>query len=196
MRHPGAVADLLVVTGPPGAGKSTVSALVVAAFETAALVPGDVFFGFRVRGAVAPWLPEAHDQNEVTTRAAAAAAGAFAAGGCPVVYDGMVGPWFLPVFAGELARQGVRVAEELHHVVLLPDLARCQRQVAERTGHGFTDAAATARMHAEFAAAEIEERRVITDLSGGPDAVARRVLVRYAAGDLLVRPHGRPGPAR
>jgi uridine kinase len=54
------VVDLIVLTGPPGAGKSTVARVLAARFAASALVPGDDFFAFLVRGAVLPWLPEAH----------------------------------------------------------------------------------------------------------------------------------------
>ncbi|MGQ7297675.1 AAA family ATPase [Quadrisphaera sp. KR29] len=182
------MADLLVTSGPPGAGKSTVAALVVAGLDVAALVPGDAFFAFWARGAVPPWLPEAHAQNTTTTTAAAAAAGALAAGGCPVVYDGVVGPWFLPAFAASAARQGLRVPGELHLAVLLPDLERTSRQVASRTGHGFTDAEATARMHGEFSAAVggLPERHVLRDPPPRPEEVAALVVERWAAGALVV----------
>ena len=53
---------------------------------------GDAFFGFLARGAVAPWLPGSHEQNEIVTRAAATTAGRFAAEGYDTVFDGMVGP--------------------------------------------------------------------------------------------------------
>jgi hypothetical protein len=88
--------SLVVVTGPPGAGKSTVAQVLARAAEHSVLVEGDAFFGFLARGAVDPWLPESHDQNTVATRAAAAAAGVFALGGYATIYDGVVGPWFLP----------------------------------------------------------------------------------------------------
>jgi len=48
-----------VVTGPPGAGTSTVAALASEAFDPAALVPGNDVAVW-IRGAVPPWLPEAH----------------------------------------------------------------------------------------------------------------------------------------
>ncbi|MGJ0223762.1 hypothetical protein ACQUZK_10205, partial [Streptococcus pyogenes] len=76
---------LLVVTGPPGAGKSTVAALLagrtaragaaVRAVEArpTVLVLGDDFFSLLGPGMVAPWLPEAHAQNAVVVDAAAAA---------------------------------------------------------------------------------------------------------------------------
>ena len=91
--------SLLVVTGPPGAGKSTVAAILAHRDEPSALVAGDAFFAFLARGAIPPWLPESRGQNEVVTQAAGAAAGRYASGGYATVYDGVVGPWFLPTFA-------------------------------------------------------------------------------------------------
>lgn len=174
--------SLLIVTGPPGAGKSTVSALLAARFEPSALVQGDAFFGFLVTGAVAPWQPEAGRQNEVVTRAAAAATGRIVDGGYRTVYDGVVGPWFLPAFveASGLA--------ELHYVVLLPPMDRCVDRVATRVGHGFADAAATRKMHQDFSAAAIDERHVLRDPPDGPDAVAADVLARLDTKSLLHRP--------
>jgi hypothetical protein len=90
---------LLVITAPPGAGKSTAARFVADAAERSVLVEGDAFFGFLASGAIEPWLPESNEQNEVVTQAAASAAGRFAKGGFTVIYDGVVGPWFLPTFA-------------------------------------------------------------------------------------------------
>jgi predicted ABC-type ATPase len=173
------VADLLVVTGPPGAGKSTVAALVVQAFERAALVPGDAFFAFWARGAVLPWLPEAHAQNAVVLRAAGAAAGTYVAGGCSVVYEGILGPWLLPDFASAAA------VPRLHYAVVLPPVEHCLARVTTRSDHGFGDLAATEHMHAEFAAATLEDRHVLRTAREGPDEVAGLVLRRYREGDLL-----------
>jgi hypothetical protein len=178
------VADVVVVTGPPGAGKSTVADLVAERLDDAALVPGDLFFSFRRRGAIPPWLPEAHEQNLVSLRAAAAAVGVLAAGGCTVVYDGVLGPWFLPQFAAELARQGLAPQADLHYAVLLPSIDECRQRVAGRAGHGFTDDDATSRMHHEFVDAEVARRHVLVDPPGPPPDVARLVIDRYASGLL------------
>ncbi len=86
------MASLLVVTGPPGAGKSTVARILADRAEPSVLVEGDVFFGFLARGAIPPWLAQSNDQNEVVTAAAAAAAGRYASGGYETVYDGVVAP--------------------------------------------------------------------------------------------------------
>jgi len=172
------MALLIVVTGPPGAGKSTVASALAEQFERSVLVEGDVFFAFVTRGVVAPWLPAAHDQNEVITRAAAAAAGHYSAGGYDTMYDGVVGPWFLETF---IAAAGVG---SLHYAVLLPSVQECVARVAGRTGHGFTDEAATRDMHAQFTKAGLDGRHVLVSWPGSAEEAAAEILRRTRAGVL------------
>jgi len=172
---------LLLITGPPGAGKSTVARRVAAQFEPSVLVEGDAFFAFLDQGAVAPWLREADGQNQVVTRAAAAATGRFASGGYATIYDGVVGPWFLPTF---LEAAGV---DGLHYAVLLPTVERCVERVAARVGHGFTDEPATRKMHHEFATAGVGDRHLVSDWGDDVDAVVDGVLGRLREGSLLYR---------
>jgi cytidylate kinase len=172
------VGSLLVITGPPGAGKSSVAQRLARRAERSVLVEGDSFFGFLANGAIEPWLPESNEQNAVVTRAAASAAGAFAHGGYATVFDGVVGPWFLRTFG---RATGLR---QLDYVVLLPPVETCVHRVATRQGHGFTDEAGTRKMPAEFVSAPLAARHGLDDLPDDVDGVAARIASALADGDL------------
>ncbi len=176
-----AVTELIVVAGPPGAGKSTVAAVLADGFATSALVTGDDFFAFIRQGYVMPWLDEADRQNGVVLAAAAAATGRLVTGGYPVVYDGVIGPWFLPAF---LAATGL---SELHYAVLLPSQQCCVARVQSRVGHGFADLAATRDVHRMFVDARIPARHLFTDDAADPASLAADIRARMADGSLVRR---------
>ncbi|MEA3056989.1 MAG: hypothetical protein QOD30_2421 [Actinomycetota bacterium] len=175
------MSSLLCVAGPPGAGKSTVSALVSARLSPSVLIRGDAFYRFLDQGAVAPWLPEATEQNRVVIRASGAAAGQFVRGSYEAVFDGVLGPWWLPTF---FEATGL---DELHYVILLPSADRCVHNVAAREGH--VDEPATREMHAEFqrALTEFDDRHVVTDLLGSPEDTATELVSRYRQGLFAYR---------
>lgn len=56
--------SLMVITGPPGAGKSTVAELIADRLASSVLVEGDAFFAFLRAGAIEPWRFESHARNE------------------------------------------------------------------------------------------------------------------------------------
>lgn len=171
--------DLIVVSGPPGAGKSSVASVLVEMFDPSALVEGDTFFAFLRQGFVPPWLTDSKQQNKVLLDAAAAAAGHLSLGGYTVVYDGVLGPWFLAAFT---SRSGVA---RLHYVLLLPPETTCVERVRSRLHHGLSDVEATRQMHSDFVQASIDPRHV-TETSGSPAQVASRVRDALSSGRFLV----------
>ena len=155
LRQTRPMAELLVVSGPPGVGKSTVARAIADQFDPSVLVVGDAFFGFVHNGFIPPWMPKSHDQNAAVTEAAAAAAGRFVRHGFATVYDGVLGPWLLDRF---LAVAAVPTAD---YVVLLPSLDRCLERIRTRRDHPFDDEVAAIDLHAQWTDAVIDGRQVL-----------------------------------
>jgi AAA domain len=175
------VAELIVVTGPPGAGKSSVSEELAKRWRPSALVPGDAFFGMIKQGYIPPWLPQARGQKTVIIQAAAAAAGRLC-DLCLVVFDGVVGPWFLPAF---LRATGLT---SLHYVMLLPPLDVCIERVRHRLGHGFADLSVTRDMHRQFAAATVDSKHVIIETNSQPAKLAELIDGQLGGGAFRYSP--------
>lgn len=137
-----AVGELIVVSGPPGAGKSTVARSVADAYDPSALVIGDDFFAFLARGRIDPLLPDADAQNRAVISAAAAACGRLAER-FTVVYDGVLWPPYAPLFATAAGRA-------FHYALLLPPLQVCLERVQARSDHQFSDQQAATDMWQSF----------------------------------------------
>ncbi|MFD6134284.1 AAA family ATPase [Isoptericola sp. NPDC060257] len=191
------MADVVVVTGPPGSGKSAVATALADLLDPSALLEADWFFGRWRRGAVDPWLPEAAPQTVPAGRAALAATVELARSDAWVVYDGVLHRDATRDLAARAAGAGVAV----HRAVLLPPVDVCLARVAARTGHGFDDPGATRDMHAAFAAEAdgadddgaadggSADGTVLRDAGASPDDLAARVRDLLHAGALRV-----PGP--
>jgi len=166
--------ELIVVSGPPGAGKSTVARAVADTYDPSALVVGDDFFGYLHRGAIAPWLPESDGQNRTVLAAAGAACGRLAER-FTVVYDGVLWPPYAALFAEEAGRG-------FHYAVLLPPMEVCLGRIRTRRDHPFADEAAATDMWRSFATAYV---RVPTlDATDSVEQVAAEIVRLVATGDI------------
>jgi cytidylate kinase len=170
--------EILIVTGPPGAGKTTMARALVDRFELAVLLEGDVYFRSVVRGWIAPWTTPARHQNTVVTQAMAASAGEFARGGYTVVLEGIIGPWFLDTFVP--AAGGVAV----HYLIVRPQADIAMARAVAREAPELVDPAPVAQMYEAFASHGGYERHVIDTSDHTVDDTVDEVLKRLAAGTL------------
>ncbi|SKC71667.1 DinB family protein [Krasilnikoviella flava] len=137
-----------LLTGPPGAGKTTVAVLLAADAERPTVtLTTDTFYRSISTGFVPPYLAGSQRQNEVVADAIVAATTAYARGGYDVVLDGVVGPWFLPRFRAAAAREDW----DLAYVVLRPGLDATLARATGRADAELRDPAAVRSMHAAFA---------------------------------------------
>lgn len=182
---------IVVVSGPPGAGKTTVAELLATRHLPAPTVHlhADSFWGFVRRGAVPPYQPAARRQNEVVVGVVARAAAGYAAGGYRVVVDGVVGPWFVDAFRAPARDAGVA----LHYVVLRPDEATTLARGTKRGGADrLTDPGPIRALHAQFRDLGPYERHGLDTSRLTADDTAAAVMAALAAGRLrLAQPEPR-----
>ncbi len=172
--------EIVVVTGPPGAGKSTMARALVEHFDLAVLLQGDWYFERIVRGWIEPWTTPSRHQNAVVTRAIAASAREYALGGYAVVVEGIVGPWFLDTFVP--AVEGVPV----HYVVIRPSAETAMARAVARGAPALVDPEPIAHMYRAFEALGAHERHVVDTSGHTVDDTVTEVQARLAAGSLLL----------
>jgi chloramphenicol 3-O-phosphotransferase len=137
------MSGITIVTGSPGAGKTTLSRQAAKANPRGLHLLSDLFYTFPAHP-ISPILPEAHEQNAAVIAAVSRAGAAFASRGYEVFLDGIVGPWFLPVVAAELGSTGFPV----EYVVLRISLEQAVRRATTRAEPGAE--AVVRHMHAAF----------------------------------------------
>jgi hypothetical protein len=150
--------EVLVISGPPGAGKSTVARALTDRLAQAVLVRGDDVLACVVSGFIPPWEPASDRQNRSALAATAATAREFAAGGFPVVVDAVLGPWHLDTFANALG-------QPFAYVVLRPSKTVTLDRATGRGSGSLTEVRSVEFMWDQFAELTDHEAHVI-DSSG------------------------------
>jgi len=172
----------LILTGPPGVGKTTVARLLAERSERAVHLEADRFFFFIRSGFVDPWDPASAEQNEIVMQTAAAAAASYAAAGYETILEGIVIPrWTLGVIQETLAGAGV----ESEYAVLRAPRSECMARFEEREGGpDLLDPEIVAAIGSEFDTLGEFERHAVSVEGMGAEEAAASVERARADGSL------------
>jgi tRNA uridine 5-carbamoylmethylation protein Kti12 len=172
---------ILIVTGPPGVGKTTTAEVVAERSARAVHLESDAFFRFIRTGYVEPWKPESDEQNRNVMRIVAEAAAGYAGAGYFTIVDGIVIPgWFLEPLRDDLREAG----HETAYAVLRAPLHTCEGRALDRDREPLADPQVIKQLWQSFADLGSLEQNAI-DLDEETPGEAAEIIARRLADGLL-----------
>ncbi len=179
------MSQIVIISGPPGAGKSTVAESLCGRYDRTVHLKTDELYASIRMGYTKPWLPESDRQNRMVTRAAARAAVAFAQELYAVFVDGVISPSLLAIYVEELREAHVPV----HLAVLLPSLEETVRRGVSREETLRVPEDKLREAHQRFTAYGASSGGCLIDNSAlSADETADRIMDACGRGDCLVYP--------
>lgn len=174
--------EVLILTGPPVAGKTTVAKAFAERYDRAVQLESDRFFHFIVSGHIAPWKTESHDQNKVVMRAVADAAASYARADYLTIVEGILAPgWFYEPVRDALRARDLGVS----FAILRAPLDVCVARVAARSqGERPLDAAVVEDLWNSFADLGPLESHTLDTGSLDPAEATALLADRYEGGFL------------
>lgn len=169
--------DVILISGPPGAGKSAAARELVKLLDgPAAYIEGDVFWGFLAKTAGRSRRSDA----KPLIRAMMLSALAFSKSGYTVVVDFSIGPWHVDLFKDWLGDAKV------HYIIVCPSVRVCAQRAAVRSDGAIVDYAPYRDLYDAFARGHAFEKNLIRDDDAEPCAIATKIAQSSRSGDYCI----------
>jgi tRNA uridine 5-carbamoylmethylation protein Kti12 len=180
--------QLLLLTGPPGCGKTTIAPLVADRSPLSVSLDLDWFFAKLRSGALEPWRTEAHRQNRVVLSAAASAVATFTAGGYFTVADGILYPFMLDLFVSACEPLGIQLNYAVLSAPLSVVLSRVQSRRSEpQHADALADEQVVEELWRTFEAETLDPRHRVDVGDEPPATLADEIYRRCLGGELLLK---------
>jgi len=168
---------IIILSGPVGAGKSTVAKDLISYSQGAvAYIEGDTFWSFITKGATDR---NRHQNFKMIMISMVAAAMPYALNGYEVILDFSIPPWFI-----ENIKKVVRLKEiPLDYIVLCPSEAVCIARAAQRAAGTIDDYTPYHDLYLSFD--EAKANMISDDTSGSPET-AKRIRKGIDAGQFRI----------